>query len=205
MTWNPSFYQQDVDMIEDNVEYSGHFKVLSHKLRFRRFDGSWSPPIDRTALLRRHAAAVLLYHPQDDVVVLIEQIRIGALDNPISPWLLETVAGLIETDHAPEETAKREAIEEAGCEIETLAPICCYLASSGISNERCWVYCGKINRYENGSVHGLAQEHENIKTHAIPTQQAFQLVRDGTIIAASAVIALQWLEINLASIREQWL
>src|SRR3546814_18574745 len=47
---------------------------------------------------RGHAAAVLLYDPARDAVVLIEQFRPGAYAAGVNPWLVEVVAGIIEAD-----------------------------------------------------------------------------------------------------------
>ena len=78
--------------------------TLQHKM----FNGQWGPVISRELFQRGEAAAVLLYDPQLDVVVLTEQIRIGAL-NYDSPWQFEIVAGMIEPGLTPEEVAIKEA------------------------------------------------------------------------------------------------
>src|SRR5690554_7851398 len=55
----------------------------------------------------------LSLHDALPILVLVEQFRIGALDKSPVPWLLEIVAGLIDTDEEPAEVARREAREEA--------------------------------------------------------------------------------------------
>ena len=60
--------------------YDGHFKVQRLVLRFRQFSGDWSPPIIREQIQRGDACALLLYDPKLDKVVLVEQLRIGAID-----------------------------------------------------------------------------------------------------------------------------
>ncbi len=62
---------------------------------------------------RGHAAAMLPYDPIRDQVVIIEQIRVGALEHA-QPWQLEIVAGVIDTDESAEQVVRREAVEEAG-------------------------------------------------------------------------------------------
>ena len=39
--------------------------------------------------------AILPFDPVSEEVVLIEQFRPGALKDPVSPWLVEVVAGII--------------------------------------------------------------------------------------------------------------
>ena len=61
-------------------------------------------------------AALLPYDAERDQVVIIEQIRVGALEHA-SPWQLEIVAGIIDTDETAEAVVRREALEEAGVEV----------------------------------------------------------------------------------------
>ncbi|MEO1017385.1 MAG: ADP-ribose diphosphatase, partial [Pseudomonadota bacterium] len=48
-------------------------------LKHVRFDGNWSPVLERELVVQRRAASVLPYDPRQDVVVLIEQFRPGAI------------------------------------------------------------------------------------------------------------------------------
>ena len=86
------------------------------------FAGGQSNPVEREMFERGHAAAMLPYDPIEDKVVLIEQIRVGALEHN-SPWQLEIVAGVIDTDESSEEVVRREAVEEAGVEIGKIETI----------------------------------------------------------------------------------
>ena len=75
---------------------------------------------------------MLPYDPVRDEVILIEQFRVGALEAPGGPWLLEIVAGVIdEGESAPPTWRGAESLEEAGREILALEPICDYLSSPG--------------------------------------------------------------------------
>ena len=202
--WKASYSSKDVEIISETVKYDGHFKVLHQKIRFRMFSGAWSSVLERDRIHRKSAAAVLLYKPEDDQLVMVEQFRSGALhfENE-SPWMLEPVAGLIEEGDSPIETVKREAVEESGCIILDLVPICRYLASSGISNEATYLFCGRIKEYQAGALHGMLHEAEDIKVHALSPEEAFQLLDAGKIFSASAIIALQWLKLNLEDLRKK--
>lgn len=68
-----------------------------------------SPEITREIFERGHAAVLLPYDPVRDEVVLIEQLRIAAVDTSNSPWLLEMVAGMIETGESVEDVPPRSA------------------------------------------------------------------------------------------------
>ena len=66
--------------------YKGFFKLTEVVLRHDLFEGGESPELRRELLDRHQAAAVLPYDPVRDEVVLIEQFRIGAGDDPTGPW-----------------------------------------------------------------------------------------------------------------------
>jgi len=147
---------------------------------------------------------VLPYDPQRDEVVLIEQFRVGAMGKSASPWLLELVAGLIDTDEQPEQVALREAVEEANLALTALWPITQYFPSPGGSDERVYLYLGRCNSLGAGGVHGLAEEGEDIRVHVLSLDAALDAVKDGRINNAASIIALQWLALNRAEVRGLW-
>ena len=69
---------------------------------------------------RARAAAVLLHDPDRDCVVLVEQFRIGAVEDTHSAWLMECPAGMIEPGEQPKDVALRECLEEVGRQPVTL-------------------------------------------------------------------------------------
>jgi ADP-ribose pyrophosphatase len=198
----PELKHKDVDILQENELCNGYIPVKEYKLRYRLFEGGWSPVLTRELIMRPNAAAVLLYDPEEDKVVLIEQFRMGALDEKESPWVLDIVAGLVDEQETAEIAAFREAKEEASLSIQTLIPICRYLVSVGISNEKTNIYCGLIKiDHQAKPFHGLKEDGEDIQVHIMSVSNALHLLQEGKIMAASAVIALQWLAINHSSIR----
>jgi len=103
--------QDDVDVVEEVDAYSGFHRFRVVTLRHRRFDGSWSETLQREMFMPRNAAGVVLYDPQRQNVVLVEQFRIGCY-REANPWVLEIVAGLIEAGEQPEDVARRESLDE---------------------------------------------------------------------------------------------
>lgn len=194
--WEPEFSHQDYHIIEEEKRYSGYCPVTRYSLDFKLFNGGRSHVVQRELVVRPEVAAVLLYDPTQDAVILIEQIRVGALEDPKSPWILDVVAGQIDEGENAETAAHREAMEEAGCVIESLVPICHYWVSPGISNEKTFIYCGITKARKTGEVYGLQHDGEDIKIHVLKAQDSFILLQQGKICSASAVIALQWLELN---------
>ena len=203
----------DIEVLEQVPVFQGYFRVDRYRLRHRLFGGGWSQPFLREVFDRGHAVAVILYDPERDVLVLIEQFRVGALaaaqsrqvNTAIDPWLIEIVAGIIDADEAPETVATREAVEEAGCVILDLVPVCHFVLTPGVSSETIWLFCGRVQAPASGSVHGLAHEHEDIRVLVVPSADAFRWLEEGRINNATALIGLQWFRLHYEQIRARWL
>ena len=193
-----------VDVVARTVSYQGHFRVETYRLRHRRFNETWTEVIAREVFVRPPAAAVIPYDPARDAVVLIEQFRTGAYVAGVEPWLIEVVAGIIEPGEQPEEVARREAVEEAGCDILALEPIGRILPSPGADSELLHLYCGRIDSAGVGGLHGLDHEHEDIRATVLPFKDAFVQVTQTAVTNANALIALQWLALNRDRLRRQW-
>ena len=192
-------------VISNKLRYSGFFKLTALELKHDLFDGGESPAITRELLDRGFAAAVLPYDPVRDEVVLIEQFRIGAGDDPSGPWLIEIIAGLQEPDETAEEVIHREAVEEAGCTVSNLVPIHHYYSSPGSSNEQVKIYFARTETSSLGGIHGIDEEGEDIRVHVVSSDTAFDWLDQGRIDSALPIIALQWFRLNRDKIRKQWL
>lgn len=199
---SPSQFGVDDVTIESNdVVYNGYFKMVKYRFRHRLFAGGWSEPVERELFERGHAVAMLPYDPVSDKVVMVEQIRVGAMVASDSPWQLEIVAGIIDKDETPEAVAVREAEEEAGLEVQKLLPMTRYLSSSGGCSERIHLYLGIVDASRAGGVHGLVEEDEDILVHVVPFTTAMQWMDEGKIENAASIIALQWLALNRERLR----
>jgi len=198
------FTRDDVKIAQQDIVYDGFFKLRKLTLSHRKFDGSWSAELSRELMLRKEAAGVLLYDPQLDAIALVEQFRIGALEQGRSPWLFEIVAGLIEKDETAEEVARREAREEADCEITDIEAVLSYFSSPGGTNEYFHLFCGRADLCTAGGIHGLPEEHEDIRVHVVAYEGALQLLAAGALCNAQTIIAIQWLQLNRERLRQQW-
>jgi len=194
----------DWELVGRETAYQGYFRIDRCRVRHRRFDGSWTPVIERELFERGHAAAVLPYDPVRDRVVLIEQFRVGAIEAPGSPWLLELVAGIIEAGEEPAEVARREAREEAGVTITSVERICEYLVSPGGTSERTSLFIGRADLGAAGGVHGLAAEHEDIRVHPLDAAAAIACADAGRANNAAAQIALNWFARHHQRLRSAW-
>ena len=144
------------EILDRQRAYDGHFKIDIFRLRHELFEGGWSGEVVRELFERGDAAAVLPYDPVRDEVVLIEQFRVGALDAPGGPWMLEIVAGVLDKEgEDARDVVRREIVEEAGCTVHELVPICHYLSSPGGTSERVSLFCGRVDSRTAEGIHGL--------------------------------------------------
>ncbi|MBU2706073.1 NUDIX domain-containing protein [Zooshikella marina] len=203
MSEQSTFDQSSVEVVKKERVFSGFFKVDRFQLRHQLFAGGWSPVLQRELFIRPEAVGVLLLDLQHDSVVLVEQFRVGALVADTKPWLLEIVAGLVAPGESLEDVACREAKEEANCDVQQLMPICEYLSSPGGSSEKLTLFCGLVDSSNLGGIHGLEEEGEDIRVQVVKIDEAFALLGKGVINNAAAIIALQWLQINLPNLRQQ--
>lgn len=194
----------DVELVEKTTPYDGYFQIDVYRLRHKRFGGGWSEVMSRELFERGQAAVVLPYDPARDTVVLIEQFRIGAYAAGLAPWLIEPVAGIVEPGETPEDVARREALEEAGCEIAELEPIGTVLSTPGGCSELVHLYCGRVDSAGVGGIHGLDHEHEDIRAFTLPADTALERLARCEYNNASTVMTLQWLALNRERLRKIW-
>ncbi|MDN3520292.1 NUDIX domain-containing protein [Halomonas ramblicola] len=195
------FTAADVELLERRCLHQGFFRLEGLRLRHRLFEGGWSGEVVREVHQRHDAVGVLLYDVERDAVVLVEQFRAGALDDPDSPWKLEVVAGLVERGESAAEVARRESLEEAGCEVGELIELHTYYPSPGACNERVTLFCGLMDSRGLGGVHGLDEEQEDIRVHVLPFGKAWELLQAGRLDNAMCLIAFHWLAGERASLR----
>lgn len=203
MIKKPEFKRDDVEIIRREELYKRFFRVEKVFLRHRLFEGGWGSEIGRELFVRGEAVAVVLYDPVRDLIGMVEQFRIGALDEPNGPWCYEVVAGMLEEGESPEEVARRELIEEANVTPYAMEYICNYLSSPGGSDEKLHLYCGLCDLSQAGGVFGLPEEGEDIRVHVFTADDVFAELLNGAFNNAAALICLQWLQINRNRLRAQ--
>ncbi|MBB3190911.1 NUDIX domain-containing protein [Halomonas cerina] len=197
----PPFTRDDVELAERRCLHQGFFRLEELHLRHRLFEGGWSGQVVREVHRRHDAVGVLLYDVERDVVALVEQFRAGAIDDPASPWKLEVVAGLVKPGESAAEVARREAKEEAGCEVGELIELHTYYPSPGACDERVTLFCALVDSQGLGGVHGLDEEHEDIRVRVMPFARAWELLAAGRLDNAMCLIAFHWLAGERASLR----
>ena len=124
--------------------------------------------------------------------------------NRRGPWLLEIIAGIVEPGESQIEVAHREAEEEAGLQLLALEAIGGFYSSPGGTSETTQLYCACVNSDGVGGIHGVEDEGEDIRVIAVSFNDAVQLLKDGKLNNASAMIAMQWLMLNRNELQTKW-
>ena len=199
------FTHDDVRLKPIENLYDGFFKINLYQFKHALFAGGESEVIRREILERGDAVAVLPYDPVTEQVLLIEQIRIGAIKSKHTPWLLECIAGMTDGSEDYESVVKKEAFEEAGLNLTELEFMLSYLSSPGGTTERLFLYLAHADLSQMSTgIFGLETEGEDIKTHIMHVDEALQRLNSGEIDNAATVISLQWLALNRDKIRKKW-
>lgn len=195
----------DVEIIEAVTAFERFLQLDVVRFRHRRFSGEWSGPLTHDVLRRGQAVAVVLYDPDRDAVVLVEQLRLPALLAGASPWQIEVVAGLIDAGELPQSVAIRETREEAGLALGgELVPIQRYLPSPGASDETVLLFCARVDATAASGVHGLPEEGEDIRV-VVKTMAEIEAMLDaGAVENGHTLVALYWLVRHRDELRRRW-
>lgn len=197
------FSRDDVVVEKRETLFRGFYRLDKLHLRHRQFAGGLGPVITRELFVRPAAVGVLVYDVEVDSVLLIEQFRVGALDDA-HPWQLEIIAGLIEPGEAPEDVVRREALEEAGITLAAMEKVMDFLPSPGGSDERFALYVAQADLSLAGGIHGLPEEGEDIRVNVMSLNQAMTALQRGRINNAPCIVALQWLALNKPRLVARW-
>ncbi|SMO60370.1 NUDIX domain-containing protein [Paracoccus laeviglucosivorans] len=184
-------------MVSRTEPYANYFSIESLTLRQRRHRGDWSPDMLRAVFVSGDATVVLPWDPVRDRVMLIDQFRAGpAARGDLQPWLYETVAGRVDAGEAPENAARREAIEETGLHISRLVPGPHSYPSPGAMSEYLYLYVGIADLPDEAAgFGGLDTEDEDIRSHLIPRAELTRMAMSGELRNGPLLMLAMWLEL----------
>ncbi len=192
----------DVTVTERADPLGRFFKLQGFDVSHRRFDEGHQGPLPREVFVGIDAVLVLPYDPVRDRVVLVEQVRMGALERgDPNPWMLEPVAGMIDAFEMPEQAALRETREEAGLDV-TLRHVSSFYPSPGNATDYFYCYIGlcdipDVDRYTGG----LETEQEDLRLHVLALDDALTHVQSGEIAAGPGIMLIYWLALHREALR----
>lgn len=180
------------------IPFHEYFKIIKGRVSFEKMDGTWSPEVIRYDFHKSDAVAVLLYHQDRDVYILVKQFRYPPVHHEqVDPWRVEIVAGGLQDGEKPEEAAIRECIEETGYKPDKLEKITFCYVSPGVMSERVHIYFAQVTdvmKIENGG--GFQDEDEDIELFEIRRKDVIDWIKKEAIGDAKTILALQWHALN---------
>jgi nudix-type nucleoside diphosphatase (YffH/AdpP family) len=188
-------FRGHVEVQSRTRSYSKFYALDDITLRHSRFDGEMSETLDRAVLIDADAAIVLPYDPVRDRVLLVEQVRLGPIARgDRSVWQLEPVAGRIDPGEAPEQAARREAMEEAGLTLGHLEKVAETYPSPATSTGFYYIYLGLADLPDaQAGTGGLDAEHEDIRSHLMSFDELMARVARFDLANAPVVMAAYYL------------
>ena len=170
--------------------YQGFFAMDRYTVEHDRFDGG-SLEIVRENMERGDAAAMLLYDPKIDEVLLLEQFRIGPAARSDNPWLVEIVAGMVDEGENAEQAVIRESEEEAGFIPYKTRFLGRYYTTPGACSERIDLFLGLVDKNSpTSSGGGCDAEHEDIRSFWVKRDEALAMLDEGKIASGAPMLAL---------------
>jgi ADP-ribose pyrophosphatase len=184
--------------IENKREvFSDFFKIEETFLSYERFDGQMSETVRRLNFERGDSVAAIIMNRDTQRVILANQFRYSTYEKGPG-WITEAIAGMLETNETPEETIRREVLEEAGYRINDLTYVSTFYVSPGGSSERIFLYYGEVDNADKiAGGGGLATAHEDIQIQEFSLPEIWTLLASGQIKDAKTIIGLMWLQNKL--------
>lgn len=180
-------------------------KILSdEKYTFKRIDfdlqkknGEWQSQ-KREVFDHGNAVTVLLYNQEEKTVLLTKQFRVATyINGNAEGMLLETPAGLLEGDEAPEEAMLREIREETGYALAEVEKVFEAYSSPGSVTELIHYYVAPYRKdQKEGEGGGLEEEGEDVTVVELPFAEAVQLMNNGGIRDAKTLLLLHYAQLK---------
>jgi 8-oxo-dGTP pyrophosphatase MutT (NUDIX family) len=132
----------------------------------------------------------IVYHPGGAAIVAVDSLQRVCLLRQFRPaakgWIWELPAGRLEPGEPPAATARRELVEEAGCEAARWDDLGSILSSPGVFAETIHLYLARDLQ----PVPSQHERHEVIEVHWVPLQDAVRQALSGEINDGKTIIGL---------------
>lgn len=165
--------------------------VKNLRIVIDRFEGG-RMEFDRFVVKKSDAVCITLFDKNTEQFLLIKQFCSAAAvnDSETDPWLIQSVAGHIDGNENPEESAIREIEEETDIVCDSVQFLCKGFTSPGIITEIQYHYLAQFDssKVDLSSVYGL--DDENIKVILIKKDDVLPMIANMEIRNSNAIIGL---------------
>lgn len=166
----------EAELIASRTVYSG--RVLDVAVDSVRMPNGHRAELE---ILRHRGAAAVVPLTAAGNVVLVRQLRWAA-----GGWLLEVPAGKLDGGEPPEETARRELVEETGFAAGRLDPLGWIWTTPGFTDERIWLWLAR----DLAPARQELEPDEVLSVVELPFERAVEMAVGGEIRDGKTVCAL---------------
>jgi ADP-ribose pyrophosphatase len=151
-------------------------EVLFKGLRFNVVRRTYSKSdtlevFNRDVVVFPHAVAILPFLDHSRII-LLRQFRA-----PFNDYIMEVPAGVVNSGESPEDTARRELIEETGYSARVLEKLGSYTPTPGYSSEVLHLFVARELEYK-----GIRPEkYEILEPFSVEFSEAYKMVVNGAI------------------------
>jgi nudix-type nucleoside diphosphatase (YffH/AdpP family) len=186
-----------IKFITETTLYKGWSTLKEYIIDYTRRDGRTEQQT-REIYDSGDGAAVLLYNPSAQTILLIRQFRLPVLLNGHPDgFIIECCAGMLD-ELNPEQAIIKEIEEETGYQVTEVTKIYEAFATPGAHKEKIHFYTAKYDdsmKIHNGG--GDISEQEDIEILEYGYDQISDLLISGEIIDAKTIVLLQWAVMKL--------
>jgi ADP-ribose pyrophosphatase len=191
----------DVTLSEPEILANGYRPYQRYHVTLRGVDGE-ALAQQRDVILGGKVVAVLAVDLARDEIVLIRQFRLAAQLATGKGDMIEIVAGRVEADEQPNDSARRECAEEIGVAPDRIVELFSYLTTPGITDEEVVVFLAAVDASRVPLRPDNPDEGERIETLRVPIDRAIAGLADNAMRNGPLLIALQWLALNRGRLAE---
>ena len=176
-------------IVDTKIVYGGRSKLLIVTIS----DGGRT--MEREIEDHGNAACVLPFDGKRKTAMLVRQFRAPVFFAARQTTLLEAIAGVIE-EPDPAQTARREALEEAGLRLRDVEHVGDFWASPGVSTEKMALYLAPYGEADRVGPGGGTDQDENTEAVELPLADLAAMADDGRLCDMKTLALVQTLRLR---------
>ena len=186
----------NVNILETKVLSDNWYTLKKITFKYLKKNGDWQTQM-RESYDRGNGAAILLYNPTYNTIILTKQFRMPTYVNGNADgMMIECCAGMLDNDH-PEDCIRKEVLEETGYQIKNVRKLFEAYMSPGAVTEILHLFIAEYDssmKVEEGG--GLDHEQEDIDVLELDFNSAYNMISTGAIKDAKSIMLLQYAKIH---------